>query len=163
MRPVIHSEKHYFQMSIFTVAGNTLVSKVPVKAVAVDAKNDVFEVVEGAVVKAIYVELWARSEDATATSMICTIEKAPGIATTNMSTADSSALGDYTNKKNIFYTFQGLINDQNADAMPIYKGWIKIPRSKQRFGLLDAIRINFHANTTVGLAICGFVTYKEYT
>jgi len=162
MRAVIHSEKHYFQMSIFNVAGTSITSKVPLKAVAIDAKNDVFEVTEGAVVKAIYLELWVRSEDTTATSSIITLEKAPGIATANMSAAQSAALGDYPNKKNIFYTTMGLINDQDADAIPVFRGWIKIPKSKQRFGLGDAIRLNIHANTTVGLNVCGFFTYKEY-
>ncbi len=163
MRPVIHSVKHYFQMSIFNVAGNALVVKQPIKAVAADAVSDVHEVIEGAIVKAIYLELWVRSEDTTATSSIITLEKAPGIATANMTAAQSAALGDYPNKKNILYTTMGLVNDQDADAIPVFRGWIKIPKSKQRFGLNDAIRLNIHANTTVGLNVCGFFTYKEYT
>ncbi len=163
MRPIIHSEKHYFQMSIFNVAGLAIVEKRPIVAVATDAKDAVFEVIEGAVVKAVYIELWVRSEDTTATSGIISIEKAPGIATVAMSAVQSAALGDYPNKKNIFYVTQGLFNDQDADAIPAFKGWIKIPKSKQRFGLGDSLRINIHANTTVGLNVCGFVTYKEYT
>ncbi len=72
-----------------------------------------------------------------------------------------AALGDYTNKKNILYTTQALSNDQDADAIPLFKGWIRIPKSKQRFGLDD--QLNFHVFAqALDQNICGFVTYKEY-
>ncbi len=73
-----------------------------------------------------------------------------------------AALGDWSNKKNIFYTTMGLFNDQDADAIALFKGWIKIPKGKQRQGLEDSLKIAIFT-PTIDLHICGFCLYKEYT
>ena len=161
VRPVIHSTKHYVQQSIGTVTAGSSENTELVIAVAVSDKNLVNEVEEGATIKAVYFELWIRSAATAAASFVfCFMKKPSGIL--NPTVAELAALGDYDNKKNILYTTQGLTNDVDADALNLYKGWIRIPKGKQRMGLND--RISWHLSA-IGQSInfCGFATYKEYT
>ncbi len=160
MRPIIQSKKHYVQTSLATVTAGTPTNIVLVKTVA-DTPDTVEEVHEGAIVKAIYIELWLRSGSATNSSGQ-TIFYKKSSDTTNPSATDMAALGDWDNKKNIFYTTMGLINDVDSLALPIFKGWIKIPKGKQRFGLADKFQITIFS-PTVDQHVCGFATYKEYT
>ncbi len=161
VRPMVHSTKHYVQQSIATVVAGA--NKDQNLAVAVDVadKDALNEVEEGATIKAIYVELWIRSAATAAASFSFIITKRPsGVG--NPSAANMAALQNWNNKKNIFYTTQGLVNDVDSTALSLYRGWIKIPKGKQRMGLGDAL--SWHLNA-VGQSInfCGFTTYKEYT
>ncbi len=162
MRAPIHSIKHYVQKSLTTVlAGAVNVTNI-IRAEPVDLVNDVFEVVEGSIIKAVYVEMWIRTNDTSAGTFVMIIEKRPGIQPGEVSTTDMAALGDYENKKNVLYATQGLSNVTTNVATPIFKGWIKIPRSKQRFGLKDRLVMTVFAQA-LDQNICGFYTYKEYT
>ncbi len=161
MRPVVHSVKHYVQTSLSTVLAGALLSVDVVRAVLPPDKDALNEVVEGAIVKAIYFEFWTRTQDVSPGSFVYIIEKMPGTAG-NVSTANMAALGGYENKKNILYTTQALSNDQDADAINLIRGWVKIPKSKQRMGLDDRIRFTFFAQA-LDQTVCGFATYKEYT
>ncbi len=79
-----------------------------------------------------------------------------------MTLAQSQNLGAYPNKKNILYTTQGILADANdgGPTIPLIRGWIKIPKGKQRMGLDDRIVVNI---TAVGaLRLCGISTFKEY-
>ncbi len=160
VRPTVHSTKHYTQFSISTVTGGQVDELDIIEAVAVANKDISKEVEEGASIKAVYIELWARAGSTTPASgqmIIFKTTNSAGPSTTNM-----AALNNWPNKKNIFYTTMGLFNDQDADAIAIYKGWLKIPRGKQRFGLGDQLRIAVFS-PTIDLQLCGFATYKEYT
>ncbi len=161
VRPMVHSTKHYVQQSIATVAGGAVVNVTLVAAVATPDKDAVFEVEEGSSIKAIYIEFWQRSSSTTPSSGQMILSKRISDAT-QPSAADMAALGSWDNKKNILYTTMGLFNDQDADAIPLIRQWIKIPKSKQRFGLGDALDLSFFA-AVVDTQICGFATYKEYT
>ncbi len=161
VRPVIHSVKHYVQYSIATVTGGVVTSNNIVKSVAVDAVDQVDEVAEGSIIKAVYFELWIRSGSTTGSSGQAIIYKKVGDAT-HPSATDMAALGDWDNKKNVLYTTMGLFNDQDADAQIIYKGWVKIPKGKQRFGLGDILAFAVYT-PTIDAQICGFATYKEYS
>ncbi len=160
VRPMVHSTKHYVQQSIgTTVVGTNTDTTISVSVPVVD-KNTVAEVEEGSSVKAVYVELWIRSAATAAASFTFIICKRPsglGVPTD----AEMAALGDWDNKKNILFTSQGLINDVDSSAMNLVRGWIKIPKSKQRQGLGD--RLSWHLRTVgQSLNFCGFETYKEY-
>ncbi len=161
VRPIIHSTKHYVQQSIGTVAAGANANTTFVNGVAVVDKNAVSEVEEGASVKAFYLELWIRSAATAASSFSFIVCKKPG-GVGAPSVAEMAALGDWDNKKNILFTSQGLTNDVDDSAMNIHRGWIKVPKGKQRMGLGDTI--SWHLNA-VGQSInfCGFETYKEYT
>jgi len=161
VRPIIHSTKHYVQQSIGTrdvaAVENTVVSVARDTA----AKAALVDVEEGSTIKAIYLELWIRSAATAASSFVFIFCKRPsGIG--NPSIAEMAALGDWDNKKNVLYTTQGLTNDVDSTALNLYKGWIKIPKGKQRQGLGDVFSWHLSA---IGQSInfCGFQTYKEYT
>ena len=158
---MVHSTKHYVQTSLTTVVGGTPLNVILVDAVAVKDKDAVFEVEEGSTVKAIYLEYWLRSASTTGSSGQAIISKQIADAT-NPTATEMAALGDWDNKKNIFYTTMGLFNDVDADAIVIYKGWLKIPKGKQRMGLSDRLTLSVFS-PTIDQHICGFCTYKEYT
>ncbi len=90
-----------------------------------------------------------------------TIEKAvSGIIAptfTNMTTLDS-----YANKKNVLFTTQGILGENSANPTPVFRGWIKIPRGKQRFGLDDRLRLNIAAIGAADIIGCGLTVYKSY-
>ncbi len=157
---MVHSTKHYVQHSIGTVTAGAVEDNDFVFATDVGAKNLVNEVEEGSSVKAIYLELWIRSAATSAASFVFCVAKRGG-GQDQPTASDMAALGDFVNKKNILYVTQGLTNDVDSSAMALYRGWIKIPKSKQRCGLGDKISWHLFA---VGQSInfCGFVTYKEY-
>ncbi len=161
VKPKVHSTKHYVQTSIETVTGGAVTNKIIALAVAVADKNTVNEIEEGADIKAIYHEYWLRSASTTAASGQAILYKTEG-DTATPSTTEMAALGDWVNKKNIMYTTMGLYNDQDSLAIPIYKGWLPIPKGKQRFGLGDGFRLSVFS-PTVDLHLCGFSLFKEYT
>jgi len=160
VRPMVHSHKHYVQFSISTVIGGAADTLTIARSVAVQSKDSVEEVEEGSSLKAVYVELWARAGSTTPASGQMIIYKQIADAS-DPSTADMAALGTWDNKRNIFYTTMGLFNDQDADAIALFKGWVKIPKGKQRMALGDEMKITVFS-PTIDLQICGFSTYKEY-
>ncbi len=163
MRPIIKSTKHYVQMSLSSVAVTARNNESLIKAVQIQNKDLVDEVVEGAIVKAIYIELWLL-DTGNDGSNIVVLAKHPqgGIG---LSFTDMNALGPYDNKKNILFTHQGLSsNDGVGNPIMVMRAWYKIPKSKQRFGLGDNLVLTI-ANNNAGSTMnyCGFATYKEYT
>ncbi len=160
MRAPVTSVKHYVQKSLTTVASGTIDSFTVVHAVTTAANTDSDEVQEGSVVKAVYVEMWARSGTATEGAVLISLYKKPGIGTA-MSFADHIALFDYDNKKNILYHTQGLTNSTDVAATPFIRQWFKIPKGKQRMGLNDSIILAVSAQV-LSVDICGFAVYKEY-
>ncbi len=162
MRPVIHSTKHYRQMSLSTVVTVTRNSEVLCEAKEGTTASAVDEVIEGALVKAIYIELWCLNSGNDGSEVI-TLDKVNGQAVV-MSFADTSALGLYKNKKNILWTHQGLSsNDGVSGPYNVIRQWIKIPKSKQRMGLGDRLILTISNPSLNTLTYCGFSTYKEYT
>ncbi len=157
MRPMVHTEKHYHQTSLFTVASGAIRNEVLVVAAAVPTGTN--QVREGATVSAIYVEYWIQTDDTALGSSIVSLEKISSGATV-MAAGDSAALNVYDNKKNIFYVQMGLTPNNITYPMNAIKGWFKIPKGKQRFGLGDSLVLNIHGQSN-GLTGCGFVIYKE--
>ncbi len=160
MRPVIHSEKHYVQISRSNVAtvSTTGIDLILSKAVP----TGVDEVKEGAIVKAIYIELWLL-DTANSGSNVVALGKT-SVTSANPTFTEMNALGTYPEKKNLLFVHQGL-SSNNGVGNPIVamQGWYKIPKSKQRFGLGDELVLNIANNGLNELEFCGFATYKEYT
>ncbi len=161
MKAPIRSEKHYIQVSLSTVLGAAQLTVDIASAVALLQKNLGNEVIEGAIVKAVYIEMWILAQDTVPASVLVSLVKHPEFGT--LTVAEHAALNDYTNKKNVLYHTQGLIGDQDSNPIPFLRGWFKIPKGKQRFGLGDLLRLHIFAQGTVDLTVCGFMTYKEYT
>ncbi len=159
MRPVINSEKHYVQFSLFAIASGALSVLEVVRGVTASPVT-ASHVREGAVVKAVYIEMWGTSDDTGAGSCVTTVEKTVGDGSP-MTAAESASLNSYRNKKNIFFTQQGLLGPNTQYPMNLIKGWFKIPKGKQRIGLDDKIRVNILGQSN-GMSACGFATYKEY-
>ncbi len=156
--------KHYVHQSLVTVASGAILVIDAVDGVVAPATAAANQVQEGSVVKAVWFELWAVSIGAAGTlsSFTLSIEKRPS-GGTPMTAAQSVNLGAYPNKKNIFYVTQGNIGSLNdgAQPIPLFKGWIKIPKGKQRVGIADEISLNIAA-VGESLSVCGIFTYKEY-
>ncbi len=162
VKPMVHSTKHYVQTSISPILAGAKLDIILVSSVAVVNKNGLNETEEGNSVKACYNEYWLRSSEASPGSFIAVLYKNPG-GGTKFSTGQLAALGSADNKKNILWTSQGLVNDNNADALGMMRTWYKIPKSKQRFGLGDELVLSIFAQGAIDLVICGFSTYKEYS
>ncbi len=164
MRPVINSKKHISQISQATVGQAARVATV-LALVIEGAPTTPIHLKEGAIVKACYVEFWVSQDSASIVgSYTVILEKVPGVGGT-VSAADMAALHDYDNKKNILFTAQGLLTPNDGGQVPVLRGWYKIPKSKQRFGLGDALTLTIRNNnaTAIDINFCGLAVYKEYT
>ncbi len=159
MRPTINSSKHVVQFSLFAVASGAITNLAIATAIAVPTAA-VADVRIGATIKAVYVEMWLTSDDVAAGTTIVTLEKIQS-GTAGMTAASSGALNAYSNKKNIFYTCMGLLPPNIQYPFNCVKGWIKIPKGKQRFGVGDRLALNVHGQSN-GVAGCGLAIYKEY-
>ncbi len=157
MRPTINTEKHYTQVSLFTVASGAIRNEELITSAAVPSGAK--EVREGAIVSAIYIEMWITTDDNVLGSHIVTLEKISS-AGANLTVGASAALNVYTNKKNIFYTCMGLTPTNIQYPFACIKGWFKIPKGKQRFSLGDSLVLNIHGQSN-GLTGCGFAIFKE--
>ncbi len=159
VKPTINSDKHVVQFSLGSISAGAVSTHVLIDAVAAHANPD--EVRIGSSVKAIYCEMWFRGGDtgsgSTYVAIICKHNDVSG----SPSTTDMGTLHDYTNKKNVLYTSQGLINDDASIATPVLKFWLKIPKGKQRFGLGDSLKLHVFAQTGI-TDRCGLFIFKEY-
>ena len=158
VRPTINSEKHIVQFG-FDNADIGSVTTVNLAEAIADQTRD-RDVRVGAVIKAIYVELWFQGEGmATGRSIACIEKTSSGQPTPTV--PNMLELNTYENKKNVLFTHQGLSSDQNTNAVPVHRGWLKIPKGKQRFGLGDRLKIQMLAQID-GFNFCGLAIFKEY-
>ncbi len=158
VRPTINSEKHIVQRTFLNAAVGTVRSLILAQATSSITNSE--DVRIGAVVKAVYVELWFAGEGAAAGTSICILEKlVAGQAAA--STAQMLALHTYPNKKNVLFTHQGLTSFAAANAVPVMRGWYKIPKGKQRMGQGDTIQLTILSQVD-GFNMCGVFIYKEY-
>jgi len=162
MRPVIHSTKHIVQIPISQVATGVRENILLIKAVESTVANDAFEIPEGAVVRAIYVEIWLQNQSNLGHSIVI-LEK---VTDGNLG-ATFTEMGDlftYTNKKNILFTHEGLTsNDGIGNPVPVIRQWFKIPKGKQRFGLGDRLTLTISNPSSNNLDRCGMVIFKALT
>ncbi len=161
MRAPIVSRKHIVQQTITQVVTATVHTIESVRATSVQTVDDPAEVIEGSVVKAIFVEIWLIGTFNLG-SFVVMVEKAPA-AVGDPTITEMTTLDAYDNKKNILFTSQGLIAEDNQNPMPVLRQWIKIPKGKQRFGLRDKIKINLASLSGEDLQFCGFQIYKSYS
>lgn len=156
----VNSRKHYFHVTQGTVGLGAVAQLAQITAVVAPDANLSWEVREGAEIHQVYVEFWITSDDAAQGSFILTVEKVPSAAPA-MTYANSIALTDYPNKKNILYTTMGLNNPTTGPATPVIRQWVAIPKGKRRMGLGDKIVVNL-SGITNGVNYCGFLLFKEF-
>ncbi len=158
----INSEKHYVPRTSFAVTSGVIHNHLIAEGVApADVGAAVSDVRTGAVVKAVYCEMWLVGTHSTLESQFTvTVEKVPS-GGTNMTATQSLNLTSYPNKKNVLYTTQGIVAPSNAESIAVLRSWIKIPKGKQRMGLGDKLLCNIN-NGGGDLRICGIFIFKEY-
>ncbi len=159
----INSVKHYIPAENSTIASGVRRSLVLVDAVVAPASSNTFDVKEGSIVKAIFIENWIKSNASagTDTKFQLALEKVPA-GQTALNFTQMSNLQSYDNKKNILFFSQGVVGDLTTQAIPVVRTWFKIPKGKQRFGLGDRLVLSVASNAAE-INNCGFSTYKEYT
>ncbi len=160
VRPQINSVKHIVQVSLANVVGGAVTNISLALASDVGDIDSVTEVRIGSSIKAVYIELWLTSDDATQSSTVAILEKQP-IAGDNITAAEIASLNSYSNKNNIFYITQGLLGQAINTATPLMRGWFKIPKGKQRMSISSKIQLSVLAQSD-GVNLCGFALYKEY-
>ncbi len=163
MRAPINSIKHYVQVENAVIASGAKGTSVLVDAVSQAAAGAATsEVLEGSIVKAVFIEIWIKSNASAGadTKFQLVIEKVP-VNITGVSFTEMNNLMAYANKKNIFFVSQGVIGDGTTQAIPVVRQWFKIPKGKQRFGLGDRLLVTISA-TAEAINRCGISTYKEY-
>ncbi len=160
VRAMVHSVKHYIQQTLASVNTVSRVNTSIVSALA--APTNPNEVAQGSTIKAVYLEIWAIAETANQFFTAIVYKRPSGLASVTFT--ELTNLFTYENKKNILYTTQGLApNDGVGQPIVIFKGWIKIPKGKQRFGLGDKLTFSIASRGDGTINICGFATYKEYS
>ncbi len=162
VRPMVHSRKHYTQITLSTATTLARNNEILALGVALQDANTGNEVVEGSTIKAIYFEMWAIGSVSDQFFTAILYKSPSGVNPPTFT--EMTDLFSWDNKKNILYTTQGLAsNDGIGDPLPMFKGWIKIPKGKQRFGLGDSFNFAIASRGSGTITYCGFATYKEYT
>ncbi len=159
VRAVINSAKRVAQYPLATVTGNMFAANTIAVVRQSPDLSVATQVAVGTVIKAVYVELWINAGGMNIGSVVTTVEKS--IAESVMTFGDSTNINGYVNKKNIFEIHQGSTAEQNANPVPFFRGWIKIPKGKQRFGLGDSLLLNISALAD-DVQFCGVAIFKAY-
>lgn len=156
VQATINSDKHYVHFPVASVASGARTS-----LTVLDVDNDLgnaSSVRVGAIVKAIYVEMWADGDTASKTGFAC-ITKLGGTQS-GPTYAETLNMTTYLNKKNVLESHQGLM-PSGGNQLAFFKHWVKIPKGKQRMGLGDTVKISISATGTA-INFCGIVVFKEY-
>ncbi len=162
-RAPINSVKHIVQRPNVAIASGAILVVNVVDAITKGGtRTNTFDVDEGALVKAVYVEAWVKSDVAAGTSIQQNtyFEKIASNAA-GMTFAQSANVQAYENKKNILFSSQGVLGDLTTQAVPIICQWIAIPKGKQRMGFGDRLTLSVAA-TGASIDLCGLFIYKEY-
>ncbi len=120
------------------------------------------DVQRGCIIKAVWVELYARAsadiDVAVTTAFEAYIIKNPGA---NLTVPTPGTQGSSNEKKFIIKTWKGLIEAQAGGLhMPyIWKGWVRIPKGYQRFGANDKLSF-VSLPTGTNIVQCTLFIYK---
>ncbi len=109
---IVNSIKHYVQHENAVVGSAAVRTIEVIDTVGQAAVANANDVVEGAVIKAVFIEMWIKS-GATAgndTKFQLSIEKLPAGGTLNTFAGMNNMMA-YLNKKNVLYFTQGVIGD----------------------------------------------------
>lgn len=159
MRSPINSQKLYTHTPAAGVASGATLNITIVNTVAKGAAlANAFDIEEGNLVKAVYLEFWVKADNPNFTVNAAWMKRPAGVA--GPSFAQLGNMGTYPNKKNVFEFHQGLA-PSGDQTLAMFRGWYKIPKGKQRFGLGDVMSLIFSFTGSAG-DVCGFATFKTY-
>ncbi len=160
----INSIKHFIARPRADTTAASVTNLVVAEAAAAPASAATIEVLEGSIIKAVWIELWILTAGASGSSaqVTITLEKISSNGTPPTFTQMLN-LQAYPNKKNILFTHQGVQETtlDGSNSVPIMRQWFLIPKGKQRMGLGDSINLNIAA-VAENLTSCGMFIYKEY-
>ncbi len=159
--PIIQSEKHIVQITLSSAIAGTVSTTNVVSAVHSPSDTDPKTVEVGTVVKAVWLEIWMLAVAANPSTFTLIVEKLSGSGT-NIDATEMGNLHGYTNKKNILYTSQGLLGENDSNPVPILRQWVLIPKGKQRFGLNDRLQFSIKS-ITEDTQWCGAMIYLAKT
>ncbi len=146
------------------IGAGAILNQKCINAVVAPATGNAFDVKEGSIIKAIYLERWlvGSATEGIASQFTLTVEKKRDTEP-DMTFAQSQNLGAYPNKKNILYTTQGIVTAQinGGPTVPVIRQYVLIPKGKQRFGLQDEFMVNI--GVIQSMRQCGIDTFKEFT
>ncbi len=154
--------KHILNKENATINSGARLNIELVQGVVQTGVSSVTDVVEGSLVKTVYIEIWLKSNASagTNTKFQVVLEKVMG-ATAAITFTQMNNLMTYPNKKNVFYITQGVMGDLTTGSLPIMRGWFAIPRGKQRFGLDDQLVLSISSTGAV-IQACGLSIFKEW-
>ncbi len=154
--------KHYTNIEELNVTSGSTRPIELAQAVVITGITNASDVVEGSIIKTVFLELWLKSNAGAGidTKFQLVIEKVPAGAT-SITFTQMNNLMSYPNKKNVLFVSQGVIGDNTTQAIPIVRQWFMIPKGKQRFGLDDRFIATISA-TGAGIQTCGISIFKEW-
>jgi len=161
MRPVINSQKRIVQTSLTSISAPNVVNLVLAEAKQDPTASAPQDVAVGSVIKAIYCEFWFTGASAQPPTMTVFLAKYPG-GVAQIDATQIQDLNSWNNKNNILEMHQGIIGDSNANPVPMFRHWIKIPKGKQRFGISDRLILSIKAIITDDVEVCGISIFKVY-
>jgi len=164
LRPV-NSEKRYNVLGPLIVAAGAVTKITLVESTTLGTVGGTTDVPVGAHVKAVFVELWVGG-NSSGTGNIAQVDlivgKTKDSQNTSLTAAQSLLPNDLEWKNHILIKSKGNVSPQvNAGFIPFLRGWIKIPKSLQRFAIDERLMIYITASS-FDLAVCGVATYKFY-
>ncbi len=155
----INTEKHILQFGPTTVAATTVNNLTLVNVADTPSVDTASQIRVGAVIKAVYIEVWIKSDDALTSSAIVALEKNIG-SMPDATAAEIILMNTYPNRANFFLTHQGLLPQAVQSGIPFIREWVAIPKGKQRFGRGDKLTLNILALAN-GISFCGLAIFKE--
>ncbi len=161
-RPVIDSNKNI--VSAFTALADGTKLNVTIAEAQDSATLAVSKDVErGCVIKAIWIEFWISATAVVAPAVTngidCYLWKNPG---SNLTSPTPGTEGTSNEKRFIFRVWKGLIGTRTEGFEPYtFKGWIKIPKGKQRMAANDLWQIVL-LSSGVNAIFCHKFVYKWY-
>ena len=127
----INSIKHYINVENAEISTGGARTINVVTAVAQNAVAATTDVVEGSIVKAVFIEIWLKSKASAGsdTKFQLAVEKNPA-GSAPVTFIEMNNLMAYENKRNIYFYSQGVMGDLTTQALPVIRQWFKIPRGK---------------------------------
>ncbi len=160
MRPIINSIKNTVDLTSST--GTTTTTKTIAVAKATPVNTAQSEVINGCVIKAVWVSFDVCGLAATGVLQRTALYliKNPG---TNLTNPGCFVVGTSNEKKFVFRQWQFMtMRNQDGNPPNHWEGWIRIPKRYQRMGTDDGLHIVFETDAAAGHFSSQFI-YKWYT
>ncbi len=169
LRP-INSTKHIVDTSTIIPAVTNTTLQTSINAVDNPVLANTNNVRAGSKISSIFYSIFVYSEGGEVANEVPLVDfyfiKSPGSAwiTFGAGTLPTpGATGAHLNKRQILHEEKGLAGGEDASltGVPmVFKGVIRIPRGKQRFGQADLFLVNIRTN--FASKVCCKAIYKEY-